>query len=51
MHMISSFAIRAVTVGVFFFGFAVGWWWRGRRDRELAAQLFEASARKTDRNH
>jgi hypothetical protein len=27
-------------------GFALGWWWRGRRDRELATQLFEAGARK-----
>jgi hypothetical protein len=48
--VIPSFAIRAVTVAVFFVGFAIGWWWRGRRDRELAAQLFEASAHETDRN-
>jgi len=48
MHVISSFAIRAMTVAVFFAGFALGWSWRGRRDRELAAHLFDASARKSD---
>ena len=50
--MIPPFVIRAVTVAVFFVGFALGWWWRGwcDRDRELAEQLFEGSPRKTDRS-
>jgi hypothetical protein len=46
--VISSLAIRVVTVVVFFVGFAFGWWWRGRRNRELAAELFEACRREND---
>jgi len=40
--VISSFAIRVVTVATFFVGFVAGWWWRGLRDRELAARLLKA---------
>jgi hypothetical protein len=39
--MIPALAIRVGTVLVFFIGFAIGWWWRGWRDRELATKLLE----------
>ncbi len=39
--MIPSLAIDLGTALVFFVGFGVGWWWRGRRDRESATELLE----------
>jgi hypothetical protein len=38
--MIPALAIRVGTALVFFVGFGAGWWWRGRRDSERAAELF-----------
>jgi hypothetical protein len=37
--VIPSLAIQIGTVLAFFVGFGMGWWWRGRHDRELAAEL------------
>jgi hypothetical protein len=47
--MIPSWAIHAVTVVVFFAGFAFGWWWRGWRDRALAAELYRRARGNADR--
>ncbi len=44
--MIPSLAIQIGTVATFFVGFAVGWWWRGRRGRELALSLLAEVQKK-----